>query len=283
MSQTENWTPQRVVKELASDGVDIVTRMDALFWAKHFNTEETVMALINGLKHPSVLLKHEIAYVLGQMSWPDQSHPVLIKLLNDKTEHPMVRHEAGEALTALGVPTDEVFAALEQNKEDECTPVRETVELALEGLRRKREKIAQNRNQTEAAPFKSKDPVNGDQSQQDVNFIDSLSAKLRDQTGSCLWDRYKALFTLRNIKDSTEAVIALARALDEDTKSALLRHEICFVLGQLRRFSETEESLRNRLNDKDEHSMVRHEAALSLGSVACEAPLSALPAIETVL
>jgi hypothetical protein len=41
---------------------------------------------------PSALLKHELAYVLGQMKNP-YAIPILNKTLEDLTEDPMVRHE----------------------------------------------------------------------------------------------------------------------------------------------------------------------------------------------
>lgn len=45
--------------------------------------------------------------------------------------------------------------------------------------------------------------------------------------------RYRALFTLRNL-NTPGSITAIATALERDTSSALLRHEIAFVLGQLR-------------------------------------------------
>lgn len=48
----------------------------------------------------SALLKHEVAYVLGQMQDPT-SVDTLIRVLQDGREHAMVRHEAAEALGAI--------------------------------------------------------------------------------------------------------------------------------------------------------------------------------------
>jgi deoxyhypusine monooxygenase len=48
--------------------------------------------LIAGFSDPSALLKHELAYCLGQMG--DQSAlSVLESVLKDRSEDPMVRHE----------------------------------------------------------------------------------------------------------------------------------------------------------------------------------------------
>jgi HEAT repeat protein len=55
---------------------------------------------VAGFADPSALLKHELAYCLGQSSVP-ASIPVLESVLRNKSEDPMVRHEAAEALGAL--------------------------------------------------------------------------------------------------------------------------------------------------------------------------------------
>lgn len=54
------------------------------------------------------------------------------------------------------------------------------------------------------------------------------------ERGLCEWTpcRYRALFTLRDLRVPA-ATAAVARALREDSSSALLRHEIAFVLGQI--------------------------------------------------
>jgi len=82
-----------------------------------------------------------------------------------------------------------------------------------------------------------------------------------------LWQRYRAMFALRNIGDD-EAVKALACGLScED--SALFRHEIAYVLGQLQCDAAFEE-LKTRLEMRNEHPMVRHECAEALGSIGSE-------------
>ena len=60
------------------------------------------------------------------------------------------------------------------------------------------------------------------------------TAQLREQlldTSLPLFDRYKAMFALRN-QGTKEAVLALCDGLDDE--SALFRHEIGYVLGQLK-------------------------------------------------
>ena len=51
------------------------------------------LGLINvGFKDDSALLKHELAYCLGQMK-NVSALPVLESVLRDRSEDPMVRHE----------------------------------------------------------------------------------------------------------------------------------------------------------------------------------------------
>ena len=57
----------------------------------------------------------------------------------------------------------------------------------------------------------------------------ALKVQLLDTTRS-LYDRYKAMFALRDRGDE-ESVLALTAGLED--RSALFRHEIAFVLGQL--------------------------------------------------
>ena len=52
---------------------------------------------------PSVLLRHEVAYALGQMG-DEAAVPHLRAWLEDAAEDPIVRHEAAEALGAIGSP-----------------------------------------------------------------------------------------------------------------------------------------------------------------------------------
>ena len=64
---------------------------------------------------------------------------------------------------------------------------------------------------------------------------------------------------------------SLCRALQEDTSSACLRHEVAFVLGQMEDEGATA-ALIEKLKDPDEHNVVRHEAAIALGSMAKGGP-----------
>ena len=64
----------------------------------------------------SALLKHELAYCLGQML-NVTAVPILTSVLEDIAENSMVRHEAAEALGAIALP--ESIAVLEKYLHDE--------------------------------------------------------------------------------------------------------------------------------------------------------------------
>ena len=76
-------------------------RMRALFALRNVGGPEALDALAAAFSSDSALLKHEIAYVMGQMQ---DSYAVscLVERLSDHDEDLMVRHEAAEALGASG-------------------------------------------------------------------------------------------------------------------------------------------------------------------------------------
>ncbi|TXG63791.1 hypothetical protein EZV62_010785 [Acer yangbiense] len=75
-------------------------RYAALFALRNNGGEEAVSAIIDSLSAKSALLKHEVAYVLGQLQNKAAS-AALSNILRDVNEHPMVRHEATEALGSI--------------------------------------------------------------------------------------------------------------------------------------------------------------------------------------
>jgi deoxyhypusine monooxygenase len=79
----------------------------------------------------SALLRHEVAYVLGQMQHPS-SVEYLIDSLKRRGEHKMVRHESAEALGAIEERWGECEEVLKQFLEDEDPVVRESCVVALD-------------------------------------------------------------------------------------------------------------------------------------------------------
>ena len=106
-------------------------RMRALFALRNIGGKDSVEALAAAFASKSALLKHEVAYVMGQMQ---DSHavPHLIDRLADADEDVMVRHEAAEALGAIGDRT--ALSVLEEYVNDDEVVVAESCEVALDLL-----------------------------------------------------------------------------------------------------------------------------------------------------
>ena len=128
-------------KVLTSESVPLARRFRALFSLKHLAslnppTEQTVpaiQAIAAAFSSPSALLKHELAYCLGQCK-NLTSVPYLRNVLENREEDAMCRHEAAEALGAL---SDSGSLELLQTMKDDMTEpevVRETCEIAADRI-----------------------------------------------------------------------------------------------------------------------------------------------------
>ena len=81
-----------------------------------------------GFQSKNALFRHEIAYVLGQIS-SELSAPALTATLADTNEIDMVRHEAAEALGSIGNVNQELKKYLDK---DVPAVVRESCVVALD-------------------------------------------------------------------------------------------------------------------------------------------------------
>lgn len=274
-------------------------QMRALYEVREIYKEEVdeiIRILCFALKNnDSVLLRHEIAYVLGQISH-EECNDILINLLKDEEEHVMVRHEAAEGLAAVGS-----FSNIEVIKKylyDKHVEIRETCELALHALLEKNnsevplmnnicsclnkqkenarvlyngsEKSTElhesNTSNEEASKkelsrFQTIDPV---VLKENYKSIEELIQILKNDKAP-LPVRYEALFALRNL-ETEESVHAICESLITDKSSAIFRHEVAFVLGQILHLNSLQ-YLITSLSNEQEHEMVRHEAALALGAL----------------
>ncbi|KAI4349415.1 hypothetical protein L6164_010007 [Bauhinia variegata] len=234
----------------------ISERFRALFSLRNLKGPDPRNALILATRDSSNLLAHEAAYALGQMQDVD-AIPALVSVLNDLSLHPIVRHEAAEALGAIGL--DGNVPLLKNSLDlDPAEEVRETCELALKRIEHL--KNCDESSATDISPFKSVDPVAPTSSCSSVNQLRKVL--LDEEKG--MYERYAALFALRN-NGGNEALAAIIDSLG--SKSALLRHEVAYVLGQLQDKAASA-ALSDILRDVNEHPMVRHEAAEALGSIA---------------
>lgn len=69
-------------------------RFRALFTLKNIGGSSAIEQIKKGFCDPSALLKHELAYCLGQMQ-DSSAIPILVDVLKNEKQEPMVRHEAG--------------------------------------------------------------------------------------------------------------------------------------------------------------------------------------------
>ena len=116
---------------LLDEDAKMFERMRVVFSLRNNRNKEAVDVLCDGFRSKSALLKHELAYVLGQMQ---DSHavPKLIEILRDTSEHVMVRHEAAEALGAIG--DRRAKPILQEFLQDLKPEISESCEVALDLL-----------------------------------------------------------------------------------------------------------------------------------------------------
>lgn len=170
----------------------------------------------------------------------------------------MVRHEAGEALGAIGIYSTEVKSILSKFSTDKFPEVAETCQLALGRLEWLEKQSKQAEENLSENPYHSVDPAPPDAK----TSVTDLRLKLLDENEN-LFERYRAMFGLRN-NGSDEAVLALCEGMK--CSSALFRHEVAYVLGQIQSPLSVSALVEN-LKDENENNMVRHECAETLGSI----------------
>ncbi|KAI4913755.1 deoxyhypusine hydroxylase [Alternaria incomplexa] len=279
MAVTEQDTQVPTLRNiLTSESEPLARRFRALFSLKHLaglqppsaQTVPAIEAIAAAFASPSALLKHELAYCLGQ-SGHDAAIAPLRDVLEDKEEDSMCRHEAAEALGALSDKSSLELLRTLRDDVKEIDVVRETCDIAVDriewdhGLQKGQEKLKKS-------DFTSIDPAPPLPQSTEKASIPELEKTLLD-TSLPLFQRYRAMFALRDLSSPPDlptavpAVQALARGFTDP--SALFRHEIAFVFGQLSHPASIP-SLTEALSNTKEASMVRHEAAEALGSLGDE-------------
>ncbi|KAK1148356.1 deoxyhypusine hydroxylase [Aspergillus melleus] len=262
-------------KVITDESEPLARRFRALFSLKHLacleppseNTLPAIQAIAAAFTSQSALLKHELAYCLGQTRNPD-SVEYLQHVVKDTQEDAMCRHEAAEALGALGYDNSlEILKAL-RDDENELDIIRETCDIAVDRI------LWENSEERQAeklkpSDFTSIDPAPPLPLASNQPSIADMEQTLLD-TKLPLFQRYRAMFALRDLASPPDlptavgAIQALAKGLKDP--SALFRHEIAFVFGQLCHPASVP-SLTDCLSNQEEAGMVRHEAAEALGSL----------------
>jgi deoxyhypusine monooxygenase len=118
-----------VAAQLIDPALPLFERYRAMFTLRNNGSKAAVKALCAGLKDASPLFRHEVAYVLGQMA-NEVSADALMERVVDSGEHEMVRHEAAEALGAIGTP--ECVDFLSKYANDGTVILRESCQVALD-------------------------------------------------------------------------------------------------------------------------------------------------------
>jgi len=229
-------------------------RFRALFTLKNIGGATAIGWIAKAFQDDSDLLKHELAYCLGQMQ-DTAAVPALTAVLVDLSEAAIVRHEAAEALGAIGA--EESLAMLEKFCEDDKREVAETCRLAVSRLRWK--KGREEELHLDDNMYRSVDPAPASKETETAKLRQILLDEDLD-----MFERYRAMFSLRN-KGDEDSVRALGEGFSSG--SALFRHEVAFVLGQMAS-PIARDVLKTRLDDPEESAMVRHECAEALGSIS---------------
>ena len=231
-------------------------------------THDVIDTLCMGLsntRHGS-LMRHEFAYVLGQIRDTQSCH-TLETILLDESDCIMVRHECAEALGAIG--SDRSLPILYQvmEKNIHVPELSETCQLAINVMEwRKNGSDPETQPATCACmlnPYSTTDPAPPHPLHANTPILELGNILMNHD--NTMFERYRAMFSLRN-RGGTDAVVQLCRALTDDTSSALLRHEVAYVLGQMQHPISVE-ALEISLRRTTEHPMVRHESAEALGAI----------------
>merc|ERR1712217_401489 len=113
---------------LQEEKVDLFRRYEAMFTLRNLGVPEALASVLDS-DRASVVLRHELAFVLGQME-NEIAISALTRSLGKATEHPMVRHEAAIALGSIG--GEEAKSALRKFSSDSEPMVSESCLVALD-------------------------------------------------------------------------------------------------------------------------------------------------------
>ena len=138
-------------ESLCSETTPLTVRFRALFSLKHVAqtssdsaaADAAIAAIAAGFASPSALLKHELAYCLGQTG-KDSAIAPLRDVLSDLNEDPMCRHEAAEALGALGKADNLELLKHFRDRAGEEVVVTETCEIAIDRIEWENSKARQD-------------------------------------------------------------------------------------------------------------------------------------------
>jgi deoxyhypusine monooxygenase len=191
-------------KVLNDTDAPLKARFRALFALRGLGGADAIAYMTKSLEDPAAgaLLKHEVAYCMGQMR-DKNALPTLVRVLEDVGREAIVRHEAGEAIAAIGGL--DAIDTLRKYCSDPVQEVADTCQIAVAKL--EYETTQQYKNEEgrlSKNPYESVDPA----PPLLENDVQNLRCILLDESKT-LFERYRAMFSLRNI-GSEESIIAIA-------------------------------------------------------------------------
>ena len=191
----------------------------------------------------SVLLRHEVAYTMGQMQRID-AVPFLEGLLTDEAEDPITRHEAAEALGAIEAP--ESLDILARHAADAASEVSETCGLALAQLNYQ---IAKGVCGCERRPQEAlrREGLVVDETEEEAAVCSRRPASPPPPPTTPIYTYV------------SPAPAAKAAPLSELRQRLLDRGQLCDAVKR-----------------EEEHGMVRHEAAEALGAIGSQQAIDTL-------
>ena len=244
-------------KLLNDESAVLGERYRALRTLHRYGTEEAILEIAKCFTKSSALLKHDCAYLIGQLQFPI-ANTLLRNVVEDLKQHPIVRHEAAASLAALDGTG--AYDFLQKYTTDSAQEVADTCQLALSKLDwvKTDEAIGFDFKDN---PFKTNDPAPPFMKGSMNDWVQLIN----DESLS-LFDKYRVMYSLRNT-GTDEAVDALISSFQ--SKSVLYRHELAFVLGQLKN-KRAIPALQKFLEDTNENGIVRHECTEALTQIAIE-------------
>jgi deoxyhypusine monooxygenase len=205
----------------------IAKRTQAAFYLRTDGSEDAMRIVCEALlqRADSSLMRHELAYILGQIQNP-KACETLSQILDDETDDVLVRHESAEALGAINQESS--LPILTKYSTHASPEIAETCQIAIDLINWNHS--AERETDLNKSLYLSHDPAPPLAKNQKLS-LSQLEAILLDPSVS-LFQRYRAMFSLRDLNNDA-AALALVKGFAD--QSALFRHEIAFVLGQMQR------------------------------------------------
>ena len=229
----EQQIPTSQLKEaLLSQEAPIAKRTRAIFLLRAKGGEGAIEALGCALTDESVLLAHEAAFALGQMR-DEAAVPILECTLRNDRLNPIVRHEAAEALGAIAAPS--TLTLLKEYEADSAVEVADTCKIASARVEWAISAEGKAAAPSKLSPYDTVDPA---PAYSPAPPLKELESKLLDDSLP-LFDRYRSMFTLRNI-GSDEAVQVLLVIVSCDG-FFILSQPISIFLDTCKGFRESQE------------------------------------------